>query len=201
MKIVRKSESWLMKLISLFLFFNKDFMNGYVTTIGRTIYIPNLLIGKEDTPQYKSIIAHEYVHILDSERDKLFKLKYLFPQILSLLTIFVTPFTLWGLLFLLFLAPIPAIWRKTYEVRAYKMSLASMYLLLKSENFDDEKIDKILKDQIIHFNKQFVSSAYYWMWPFGVKKELTESIHSIKSGDIFKDDSVYEQARNAVLDI
>lgn len=188
-----KSESWLMKIISWILFFNPRFMTDFVTTIGETIYFPDS--SKEwSENSLKAIMAHEYIHVFDFQNDKLFSVKYLFPQILSLLTIFVIPFTWWGLLFLLFLLPWPAYWRKKYEVRGYTMSLVAWYHINKCNNLYTG-----LEEKAIYYNDVLKGSGYYWCWPFGVEEEFGKAIHDIKSGDIFKDD-VYAKALNIAFE-
>jgi hypothetical protein len=81
--VIKKSDSMLMKVIHYFLIAitfgkNKRFMTDYVTTIGRTIYVPaSWDSASEDR---KSIVLlHERVHIEQFEREGIwFALKYLF---------------------------------------------------------------------------------------------------------------------------
>lgn len=198
--IVYKSESWLMRIISWVLFFNPNFMKGYATTIGNTVYLPD---SAKEWPEeaLQTLLAHEHIHVFDNQTDKLFKVKYLFPQIISLLALFVVPFSWWGLLFLLFLAPLPAPWRKHYEVRGYTMSLAALHYILskKSTPENEELMWQSLEKNAKYYDSVLKGSAYYWCWPWGIEKELTEAIHSIRSGDIFKDGNVYSKARDAVF--
>ena len=56
--ICKKEDSKLMKFISKLLFFNKTFMTDYVTTIGRTIYVPSGYISS-------TTLRHELVHVAD----------------------------------------------------------------------------------------------------------------------------------------
>lgn len=56
--IVNKSESRFMRFLSRLLFFNKAFMTGYVTTIGRTIYCPDGQISDATR-------LHELQHVAD----------------------------------------------------------------------------------------------------------------------------------------
>jgi hypothetical protein len=73
-----------MKILGKLLFFNKGF-NKYITTIGNTIYFGT----KSDTENANlftcSILVHELVHVYDSKLDKLFSVKYLLPQLASVL--------------------------------------------------------------------------------------------------------------------
>jgi len=106
-------------------------------------------------------LAHEYVHLKDRKRMwLLFNLLYLFPQNLA-------PFALLGAfgnsplwyLFLLFLLPIPSPTRAWLEFRGYRMTLAVWALYLGRDWNSRRFVDSIV-------DKQFSSSAYYWMFPF-----------------------------------
>jgi hypothetical protein len=197
-RIKYKSESWLMRFLSFILFFSKGFMTNYATTIGKTIYLPDK--SKTWNPNVtKALLAHEYVHVFDYDKDKLFSIKYLFPQILVLFALLVTPFTLFGLLFLCFILPFPAYWRKKYEVRGYTMTLIAWNDIWKRQGKSDDYIAILLDRMVIRLNKHFTKSSYYWMWPFGVEKELRKSIHTIRTGDIFTGDDTYQKVKDVVL--
>src|SRR3972149_2389369 len=164
-----------MKLISNILFFNKDFKTNFITTIGSTVYFPSRQY-LEDRKSFNSIVimAHEFVHASDS--NKMGSLIFSF--------------------FLLF--PMPAFWRKKFELRGYKMSLFAMNELYKKNNLDENERKLKLEQSVDILNKNFITSAYYFMWPFGVKKELSETVYRIVSGDIFKDDIVYSHVYKAL---
>mgnify|MGYP007046843866 CR=1 FL=1 len=75
-----KDTSFLMKLLSLILFFNKDFMKSFTTTIGTTIYYPSEEFVKNSPITSLITLLHELVHIIDYNKNKLlFTLLYLFP--------------------------------------------------------------------------------------------------------------------------
>jgi len=163
-----KDKSLFMKCLGKLLFFNKGFMNDYITTIGTKVYWPS----KEKFDQYPLgsflTLAHEYVHIMDyKENPSKFILGYLFPQVLAIFSLFsvlafISPWFLLFLLFLLTLSPLPAPFRKKAELRGYGMSLKVRNWLGWNIN-EDLYVDK------------FTSSAYYYMWPFkSIKKELKE---------------------------
>lgn len=193
LKIRRKEDSILMRMLSYILFFNKGFMTKYATTIGSTIYLPKGT-NNWDSEQLKSLIAHEYLHILDSKKDKLYPIKYLFPQILSLLILLIIPFSWYGLLFLIFLLPWPAYWRMRYEVRGYGMSIAAYYIL-----YNGTEDDPWFSELVDRYNKKFKNSQYYWMWPFGVNKKLRKILTSVKNGDIWRDEE-YSVVKKIILD-
>jgi len=197
-KVKFKNESTLMKILSYLLFFNRQFMTKYITTISDTIYFPTSEMFESDDHSSISIVAHEYVHIMDSHQDKLFKVKYLLPQILAPLMLLWAFLSWWVAipLFVLFLLPLPAYWRKEYEVRGYKMSLFVEGEW--SKNWAKEDRVRYLTALADHYNSQFTSSAYYFMWPFGVSKQLNQMVENIVSDDILGDRTLYEQVRSAL---
>src|SRR5690606_9146614 len=161
LKIKFKNESFLMKIISLILFFNKDFSNLYITTIGNTCYFPNREFLEKHIKASLITICHEYVHANDNEKNKLFPFLYLFPQILAPFML-VFGFYSWILaliLFTIFLLPIPSYFRKIYELRGYKMSLFAYNELNKEEGILDEKSGYFLANAAIDFNKCFINSS------------------------------------------
>lgn len=167
-----KDQSTFMKILGKLMFFNKGFMTSYITTIGTKVYWPS----KERFEQYPLgsflTLAHEYVHVMDFKRRPVrFVLGYLFPQIKAVLALLavlavVSPWFLLALLALLALAPIPAPFRKTAEMRGFGMSLKARSWLGWT----------LTEDRMNHYVEQFTTSAYYFMWPFSkcVKEELTE---------------------------
>lgn len=168
-RIEEKQNSKLMRLIGWFLKtarINKLFMENYYTTLGNTIYLPVGAAANHDPETLTRVIAHECIHILDSDRltGPLFKFLYLFPQslaVFSLLSVFAVwniQF-LWCLLFLLALAPIPAPFRYFFELRAYRIAVL---FARKRDKLDDESMNGVY-DWVI---KQLSSSLYYFTWPF-----------------------------------
>lgn len=73
-KRVWKQKSKFMKFLNFFVqIFNKRFMDGYVTTIGNTIYTPD-----EDKKVSPSTLIHELQHLKDSkDYPVLYELSYL----------------------------------------------------------------------------------------------------------------------------
>jgi len=176
-KIKFKNESLLMKIISKILFFNKDFMTKYVTTIFDTIYFPN----EENYKLVSSKISllHEIVHILDF-KNKLFMFMYLSPQIFGLLAILGPIFNWWFLLFLILFLPIPSYFRMLAEKRAYTITLYVTYKYCKEKGY---KFD--IDDVIEFIINNFKSSGYYFMWPFtnNLEKYYYEVFDKIKNGE------------------
>ena len=81
-KIKFKKDSPLMRALSYLLFFNKGFMNRYVTTLYPVVYVPDWW-GKYKNMSFSelAIIAHEYVHLRDRRRfGWIFNLLYHYPQ-------------------------------------------------------------------------------------------------------------------------
>jgi hypothetical protein len=180
-EIKSKDKSILMKIISFILFFNKDFMSSFVTTIGSNIYFPKDY--NFEKPAAIVTIAHEVKHILDSRKNKLFNILYLFPQILAL---FFIPalFLHWAFIFPLaiVLSPaIPAFFRASFEFEAYLISLFVINLFLKYQNFDEKSRKDILMLNVERMNKHFTGSAYYFMFIFSLKNDFEKQISLILS--------------------
>lgn len=161
-KLVKKSDSRLMRFLGKLMFFNKKFMTRFYTTLGSTIYVPDDFWDDNDAHTV-SVFAHECKHIHDKSRlSFIYELIYTCPQILallSLLALLAIWFSNWwlvALVSLVFAAPIPSPGRMYIERRGYLMSLACSYWLWGNSN--DYPHEWVLK--------QFTSGNYYWMWPF-----------------------------------
>lgn len=88
LKIRFKDESLWMKLIGMLISpFNPNFAKDFITTMGSTIYFPSKASYEADPGGSFQTIAHEFVHIWDSQQDSWFKLKYMFPQSLALVPV------------------------------------------------------------------------------------------------------------------
>ena len=83
-KIAFKDKSAFMKLLGVLTYpFNQSFMEGFITTIGTTVYFPSSKSLEGRGEGAAATIAHEFVHIWDSERKWLrYNLGYLSPQAL-----------------------------------------------------------------------------------------------------------------------
>jgi sorbitol-specific phosphotransferase system component IIC len=94
LKIAFKDESRVQKILGVLLYpFNPEYLAHYTTTIGDTIYFSSKQVYEKSPSGSLTVIAHEFVHILDSKKDLLFRVKYLFPQILV-----VVPLIAYGIL-------------------------------------------------------------------------------------------------------
>jgi len=196
-----KNKSLFMKLLGLLLFFNKGFMTRYITTIGSTIYFPSEEFVKSKDQSAISVLAHELIHIQQAKAygTILFSLLYLFPQCLALLA-FLAPISLWFLLFLLCLAPLPAPWRMKFEVGGYTMSLYMLNTQLKFFQNPQDKIYEILHSEADRISRNyFVGPAYWFMWPFGVSAKLRNNIEDIRDGVIGGKDEIYGCVRQSYL--
>lgn len=179
-----KNKSFFMKLLGGILFFNPKFMTNYVTTVGSTVYFPSEEWLKENEDMAATILAHEYVHILDSldSGSTVFSYLYLLPQVLALLSLLSIFGSLLWLLCLLFLLPIPSPTRTYFEMRGYAMSDA----VHKKMTGDFLSIDFL--------SKQFLTGAYYFMWPFksSVLAMIEKNRNNIISGE-FEKNSDYKE--------
>jgi hypothetical protein len=206
-EIKYKNESFFMKFLNLFVrLFNKEFMTLYVTTIGDTIYFPSRDFIENNEEVSICVLSHEVVHVYQAQKlgRVLFSTAYLFPQCLSLLSIlavfgfFWTPM-LFNLLFLLFLAPIPAVWRKKFELEAYTITCLMWYSIFKVSGYDENKIIQKMNAEIDFIDKTFTGPSYFFMWPFGIQNELRNNIAGIQKGVISDISETYARILGAYV--
>lgn len=185
-----KNRDTLQKIIGWIMFFNRDYMTNYTTTLYPRVYFPSEASVERVT--YYRTLCHEYVHLKDRlDHGVWFSFSYLFPQnlaILALLSVlsFISLQFLWTLLFLLFLAPLPAYFRTHWELRGYTSNLYITYLV--SGKFDSYQVSAI-KDI-------FLSWGYYRMcWSENkinkhidlIKKKIEDgTVEEGKEGHVFK---------------
>ena len=174
-KIVSKTTSFLMKVLSVFLFFNKSFMTSYISVIYPRMYVPKLPWKENDHYSAILVLAHEWVHLSDRKRfGLLFDIGYLLPQCLAFLSLLAPFLSVWWLLCLLFLLPIPSPTRAWLEFRGYSMTMACKWWLTGNEiNY-------------YWIERQFVGQWYYFMWPFKgiVRKMFEKQMEKIKNDDL-----------------
>lgn len=164
-----KDESPFMKLLGKVMFFNKNFMSGYITTIGTKVYFPTREAYHGDPRNSFRVLAHEFVHVFDYVLNPAkFALGYLFPQVLFPLAVFaflgfLSPWFLTFLVFLLCLAPIPSPMRTHWELRGHGMGL-------KVEQWWGEPPEAL--DQAVSWSaSHFVTADYWFMWPWRAEVE------------------------------
>lgn len=148
--------------------FNKDLDKRYITVVDGTCWFPESYFNADGSLNDASkdvvqILAHETLHEYDRIRmgNAKFVAMYLFPQILaafSLLSIFSFWNAWWllSMLFLLFLAPLPAPGRALIEIRGYKVNLS----FAKIDGWDLN----LVANNIVE--GQFTGPSYYFMMPF-----------------------------------
>ena len=190
-----KDESLFMKILGVILFFNKRFMSRMTTTIMDRIWFPSRERVRVWPSHYWRTLCHELVHVVDY-RDKgwWFMLSYMLPQALSLFALLGLVFqSWWFLLFLLFLAPLPAPWRKKAEMRGYAMSMAVDKWYYREDLSEGYRNDLI---------ETFTGSGYYFMWPFKgwVRKEINLWADRINSGEIFEHGDIYRYVHDAIVE-
>jgi hypothetical protein len=153
--IVKKSDSKFMKLLGTLLTIitfgsNRSFMTDFITTIGRTVYVPPA--WDSDPPSSKmSILRHERVHMRQSVRygRVLYTFLYLFP----------------------FFPMFFAYWRAKMEMEAYAESAKA-----DAEFQGTFKIqDPAYRDWMI---SHFTGPSYGWMWIYRptIEKWVDEAI-------------------------
>lgn len=161
-KLVKKSDSLLMRFLGKLMFFNKKFMSRYYTTLGHTIYVPDDF-WEDDDAHTVSVLAHECMHIYRKNNLPIvYEFIYTCPQILAslsllaLLAIWFSNWWLMALVSLVFAAPIPSPGRAYIEKEGYLMSLACAYWLWGDVHYST----------YTWVIKQFTGANYYWMWPY-----------------------------------
>ena len=82
-KIRYKNESRLMRLLAVLAYpFNESFADGYITTLGSTVYFPSREDVEQSYAHSADTLAHEGVHIFDAERHGVwFTLSYALNQL------------------------------------------------------------------------------------------------------------------------
>ena len=166
-----------MKVLSKVLFFNKRFMTGYVTTFYPKVYVPKLPWKEKNHSPAIATLAHEWVHLYDRKRmGLLFNFLYISPQCFFPMG-FLGFYNPWFFLFFLAVLPIPSPGRTWAEIRGYRMTIAVYYWL------SGQKVDfKWVVDQ-------FISSNYYFMWPFRgwLMKRFQKEFEKIKKDELSTD--------------
>lgn len=185
-RVVKKRSSVFMHLIywgALMFIWQRKFLTGYNTIIGKTVYIVDTTIEEKNWDSIYTTLRHEFIHMLQDDKYGIgFKLGYLFPQVLvifsifALLAIWFSNYWLVSLAFLGALAPWPAPFRCKWEMEGYTASLLARHE--RGDRLDVRHIDWVVK--------QFVTSAYYFMsWGrAGVEAKVRIAIAKIKNGTI-----------------
>jgi len=158
-RVVQKSQSWFMRILSWILFFNRDFMSFFVTTIGNYMWTPTAWNGEWSDKTKAIILRHERVHLRQQQRYgmALYILRYLcwpLPMFLS-----------YG--------------RYLLEREAYEESLRAYVAYYGVDVLDDPN----LKAGMI---RHFTSSEYGWMWPFpkAVHRWYDQTVERIKATSV-----------------
>ena len=173
-EIREKTESLWMIFLSNVLFFVPGFMTSFITTFYPKVFIPSRRRWESNNLSSITTLAHEYVHLSDRKRMSLvFNFLYLMPQIFVVFAL-LFPYSNWFLLFLFCLLPLPSPGRAWAEFRGYRMSMAVHYWLTGE------------KYNIDHIVRQFVSSNYYWMFPFEgfVRSRFEEAFRNIQQDNL-----------------
>lgn len=178
-KFSPKEKSWVMKVLSYILFFNRDFMKGYVTTLNETIFVPETFWDKPEHGWWNNlhVAYHESLHIFDKKTwgVLLFSLTYLCPQAvltpLGLVTTLALGAPWWVVLIATTVPILPVVsvapFRVWWEIRGYRADIL-FYKTLFSDDIT-EIVDRILE--------KFTGPDYFWMGTLlkgWVKKKLLD---------------------------
>lgn len=157
-KIVKKSTSLLMKIINVVLIvfsfgFQRSFLTDYYTTVGYTVYVPDLW---DSTPDVTRIVTlrHERVHMRQRRKYGMF---------------------LFSLLYVLL--PLPgglAYFRYKFEAEAYEETVRAVNELQPSGG-------EVVRSDVYRADIMtvFTGPGYLWMWPF--KKTITAWYNGVLS--------------------
>ena len=194
-----KDESRLMRALGILLLpFNRQFMTRFTTTVGAKVYFPSRAEVDKHPRAYWEVLAHEYVHILDYERQKFwFKTSYLFPQLFAVMAVLVlcAPISVWflsALAALGALGPWPSPWRTRWEMRGYTMTMAINY-------WRKGEVSDYTKERI---GQQFWGWNYYKMsWSKKkVRRKLDAQADRILTGAVYGDSPAYGEVRALLED-
>ena len=143
LRIVKKPDSWLHRAIHKALIVEtfggmREYLDGYQTTIGRTLYVTADWDQRDPSERYCTL-RHEAVHLQQFRR-----------------------WTLPGMAIFYLLLPLPvglAYFRARFEMAAYAESIRAVAEVYGP----DYPRQAWYRDHVI---EQFTSPAYGWMWPF-----------------------------------
>jgi hypothetical protein len=143
LKIKYKDESFLMKLLSLLIYpFNQRFADGYVTTLGSTVYFPSRFNVSRDWKNAAEILAHEGVHVYDNEKHPIwFKLSYALNQ--------------FAIIPMVFLFAIIGSWIPVVQL------IVGLFLAYLSLNFVKKMTDDIFVQKISFFIPIGIAGIFY----------------------------------------
>lgn len=191
-RIRYKDQALVMRILGGILFWNRSFMTNFTTTVGNTIYFPSQKWVEADYLRAWTILSHELVHVEDYEKNRFFVVLYMLPQLLSVFSILALVLqTWWPLLFLAFLAPLPAPWRRKAEMRGYAMTMATQFWTNRMG------ISQLTKDDISKF---FTGPDYYWMWPFkqSTAREVGRWSRMILCNEILDQGAIYGRVQSMI---
>jgi hypothetical protein len=176
-----KGDSWLMKALGFVLKpFNPDFTTRYVTTLGTTIYVPDGFFQDSDITTILEVISHETQHIIDSKQwgSFWFSLCYIFPQILSVLSllsfgalVFHNNWWLLWLVSLVFLGPVPAYGRYKIELAGYRTAYIFEKFVRQGGGGEMIQVDNFVVENLS-------GQWYYFAWPFPQEIKNTTKSYS-----------------------
>lgn len=188
-EVIPKDQSGTQKLLGVFLKIigNRTYMTDFWSTFFPKVYSPAKYIFDEPVNATRSfrVLAHEYIHLLDTKRRKIwFRMSYILPQLMALTALGAFAAIWLGILWLfflsglLFLLPLPAYFRMKWEMRGYGMNFAVNI-------WRHGKLQEYTKEWVL---EHFIGPSYYFMWPFkkGVLKRFEQWEQDIHNGDVMK---------------
>jgi hypothetical protein len=185
-KVVEKTTSRFMRFLAKILFFNKAFLEGYITTIGNTVYWPNMAERFGDNPSGDfATLFHEGQHGSDSQSvPVLYEIAYISPQalaifcLLAFLAIWLNPLWVLAVLLVVLATPIPSPGRMHIEMRATSCGIA----------FNVWYRGSVSQSTLERYMRMFTTASYYYMWPFKgyCMKSFAKAEKKIRAGELTK---------------
>jgi hypothetical protein len=150
--------------------FNPLYMQQYITVVGDTIWMPEKDLGEGALFQ---TLVHENIHFKQKKKygNALFSFLYLSPLTVGLVgLVLALAFHSWivALSALVLLAPLPAYFRFSWEVEAYRTSLILANHSASTSNYRGIDLVAIERNRQLTawVVSQLAGKFYYFAWPF-----------------------------------
>jgi hypothetical protein len=162
------------------------FLTGYITTIGNTVYWPEMAERFGDNPGGDfATLFHEGQHGADSQSvPVLYEIAYLIPQVLAILcllaflAIWLSPYWVLAVLAVVLATPIPSPGRTHIEMRAVGCGIA----------FNIWYRGSVSQKTLERYTRMFTTANYYFMLPSKgyCMKRFAKMEKKIRAGELTK---------------
>jgi hypothetical protein len=189
-KITPKVSSRMHRVIGgiLGLLGNSGYLQTFWTTIGFKAYYPPLR-NNGFSPTAWTLVLHEGKHAIDALKTSrpLFSLLYLSPQVIGIAALVMSPvvlvagWSMWWLLGILALLPLPSWARYVLEARAFEVSVCVDYWWWGG--IEQNSVEGYVEGWLV---ASLCGPDYYWTWPFKptVRSRFVSYISRLKQGKV-----------------